>query len=102
MTLNLKRLIGVKQAVLVHLDLVGIHPFVDGNDRISRLLMNFILMKQSYFPAVILKNNRKRYYDSLDKDYKGQSGKRQSALMPWKTIFSLLSQINPRSAFRLH
>lgn len=62
----------VEQAALAHLDLVGIHPFVDGNGRTSRLLMNLILMKQGYFPAVILKNDRKRYYDALEKGHKGQ------------------------------
>lgn len=60
----------VEQAALVHLDLVGIHPFVDGNGRTSRLLMNLILMKQGYFPAIILKNDRKRYHDTLDKGHK--------------------------------
>ncbi|MBW1892619.1 MAG: Fic family protein [Deltaproteobacteria bacterium] len=61
----------VKQAALAHLDLVGIHPFVDGNGRTSRLLMNLILMKQGYFPAIILKNDRKRYYTTLDKGHRG-------------------------------
>ncbi len=62
----------VEQAALAHLDLVGIHPFVDGNGRTSRLLMNLILMKQGYFPAIILKNDRKRYYDTLDKGHNGK------------------------------
>jgi cell filamentation protein, protein adenylyltransferase len=62
----------VVQAALAHLDLVGIHPFVDGNGRTSRLLMNLILMKSGYFPAIILKNDRQRYYNSLDKGHKGQ------------------------------
>jgi Fic family protein len=62
----------VKQAALAHLELVGIHPFVDGNGRTSRLLMNLVLMKQGYFPAIILKNDRKRYYDTLDKGHKGR------------------------------
>ena len=34
--------------------------------------MNLILMKQGYFPAIILKNDRKRYYDTLDKGHKGR------------------------------
>ncbi|MBU1342612.1 MAG: Fic family protein [Proteobacteria bacterium] len=62
----------VEQAALAHLDLVGIHPFVDGNGRTSRLLMNLILMKHSYFPAIILKNDRKRYYTALDKGHSGK------------------------------
>lgn len=63
----------VEQAALAHLDLVGIHPFVDGNGRTSRLLMNLILLKKGYFPAVILKNDRKRYYDALEKGHKGKT-----------------------------
>lgn len=62
----------VEQAALAHLDLVGIHPFVDGNGRTSRLLMNLILMKHGYFPAIILKNDRKRYYTTLDKGHSGK------------------------------
>lgn len=60
-------------ASLAHLDLVGIHPFVDGNGRTSRLLMNLMLMKNGYFPAVILKNDRKKYYDTLEKGQKGKT-----------------------------
>jgi Fic family protein len=63
----------VEQAALAHLDLVGIHPFVDGNGRTSRLLMNLILLKKGYFPAIILKNDRKRYYDTLEKGHKGKT-----------------------------
>lgn len=62
----------LEQAALAHLDLVGIHPFVDGNGRTSRLLMNLILMKHGYFPAIILKNDRRRYYTSLDKGHSGK------------------------------
>ncbi len=62
----------VEQAALAHLDLVGIHPFVDGNGRTSRLLMNLILMKHGYCPAIILKNDRMRYYGALDKGHRGQ------------------------------
>ncbi len=63
----------VVQAALAHLDLVGIHPFVDGNGRTSRLLMNLILMKHGYFPAIILKNDRKRYYNTLEGGHKGKT-----------------------------
>ncbi len=62
----------VEQAALAHLDLVSIHPFVDGNGRTARLLMNLILLKQGYFPAIILKNDRKKYYDILEKGHKGK------------------------------
>lgn len=62
----------VEQAALAHLDLVRIHPFVDGNGRTARLLMNLILLKQGYFPAIILKNDRKKYFDILEKGHQGK------------------------------
>ena len=42
------------------------HPFVDGNGRSGRLLLNFELMKAGYPPAIIQKEDRLAYYDSLD------------------------------------
>ena len=68
-----KKIHPVEHAAIAHLDFVGIHPFVDGNGRTSRLLMNLILMRRGYFPAVILKNDRKRYYDVLEKGHKGHT-----------------------------
>ncbi len=57
----------VERAALLHIIFVGIHPFVDGNGRTSRLLLNFELMKNGY-PAVVIRNeNRLAYYTALDK-----------------------------------
>lgn len=63
----------VAQAALAHFELVSIHPFVDGNGRTARLLMNLILLKNGYVPAVILKNDRKKYYDTLEKGHRGET-----------------------------
>ena len=60
----------VIQAAMAHFELVSIHPFVDGNGRTARLLMNLILIKNGYFPAIILKNDRKKYYDALEKGHR--------------------------------
>ncbi|CAA6822536.1 MAG: Cell filamentation protein Fic [uncultured Sulfurovum sp.] len=38
----------IERACRVHVDFVGIHPFIDGNGRTSRLLMNFELMKSGF------------------------------------------------------
>ena len=57
----------VELAALMHHKLVHIHPFFDGNGRVGRILMNVILMREGYPLAVILKNDRKKYYDSLAK-----------------------------------
>jgi len=62
----------VVQAALAHFHFVAIHPFVDGNGRSARLLMNLILMKNDFPPAVILKNDRKKYYDVLESAHSGK------------------------------
>ncbi len=56
----------VERAARVHVDFVGIHPFVDGNGRTSRLLMNLELMKSGYPPVVIAVEQRLAYYQALD------------------------------------
>ena len=56
----------IERAAKVHADFVGIHPFIDGNGRTSRLLMNLELMKVGYPPCVITVENRLAYYEALD------------------------------------
>ncbi|KIL51377.1 cell division protein Fic [Jeotgalibacillus alimentarius] len=56
----------VERAAILHAKFVGVHPFVDGNGRTSRLLMNFELMKNGYPPVVIKVENRLAYYEALD------------------------------------
>ncbi|MED6267539.1 hypothetical protein CHARACLAT_013298 [Characodon lateralis] len=56
----------VEYAALAHYKLVYIHPFVDGNGRTSRLLMNLVLMQARYPPITIRKEQRAEYYASLD------------------------------------
>ena len=55
------------QAALLHGELVKIHPFIDGNGRTSRLLMNLVLMNKGYNPVIIKKESRLKYYEALDK-----------------------------------
>jgi Fic family protein len=55
----------VKSAML-HAIFVGIHPFIDGNGRTSRLLLNFELMKAGYPPIIIEVKDRIAYYNALD------------------------------------
>lgn len=56
----------VARATLIHGEFVKIHPFIDGNGRTSRLLLNFELMKNGYPPIIIKNEERVRYYDVLD------------------------------------
>jgi len=55
----------IKRAALVHHRLVAIYPFIDGNDRTARLMMNLLLMRDSYPPTIIMKANRRQYYRIL-------------------------------------
>ena len=57
---------GFLNAAVAHAWLVYIHPFADGNGRAARLLMNLMLMRYGYPIAIIAKEDRIRYYDSLE------------------------------------
>lgn len=57
----------IEHSALAHYKFVEIHPFVDGNGRTARLLMNLILMSKGYPPAIILMRERVAYYNSLKK-----------------------------------
>lgn len=58
-------------AVATHAWFVTIHPFIDGNGRVARLLMNLILMRHGYPIAVITREDRQRYYDALEESQSG-------------------------------
>lgn len=62
----------VDYAALAHFKLVDIHPFIDGNGRTARLLMNLVLMNRGYPPTVILKTDRQKYYQTLDLAHRGE------------------------------
>jgi Fic family protein len=55
----------VELAALAHHRLAAIHPFVDGNGRTARLVMNLILFRHGYPPTVLLRANRRGYYQAL-------------------------------------
>ena len=53
-------------ASLLHAEFVKIHPFIDGNGRTARLLMNFEAMRSGYPPIIIKVKDRLKYYEALD------------------------------------
>lgn len=57
----------VELATDAHYRLVSIHPFVDGNGRTARLLMNMILLMSGYPAAIIRKRDRLKYISALEK-----------------------------------
>ena len=67
--INQSRLHPVLLAAELHERLVTIHPFIDGNGRTARLVMNLILLKNGYPLAIIGGDyeNRMAYYDALEK-----------------------------------
>ncbi|BCD99222.1 Fic family protein [Marinagarivorans cellulosilyticus] len=56
----------LESAARLHVDFVKIHPFIDGNGRTARLLMNFELMRNGLLPVVIQVKDRLAYYEALD------------------------------------
>jgi len=62
-----RKLHTLELASLIHLKLISIQPFADGNSRISRLMMNWILWKKNYPLVDIPIEDLENYYDALDK-----------------------------------
>ena len=56
----------IELAAWTHAEFVRIHPFVDGNGRTSRLLMNYQLMINGYLPVSVDKEDRLDYYNALE------------------------------------
>jgi Fic family protein len=56
----------IELAAWTHAEFVRIHPFVDGNGRTSRLLMNYHLLSQGFLPVSIEKEDRLEYYNALE------------------------------------
>lgn len=61
-----KEMNDIELAAWTHAEFVRIHPFLDGNGRTSRLLMNYQLMGKGFLPIYIAKEDRLAYYNALD------------------------------------
>lgn len=56
----------IELAAWTNAEFVRIHPFIDGNGRTSRLLMNYQLLSQGFLPVSIEKEDRLEYYNALE------------------------------------
>lgn len=64
--INQEKLNPIELAAWTHAEFVRIHPFIDGNGRTSRLIMNYQLMKNGFLPINIKVEDRLEYYNALD------------------------------------
>jgi Fic family protein len=63
-----------EQLALAHSDFERIHPFLDGNGRTGRLVLNLLLVRLGYPPAIIYKGERRRYLAALRRADQGDMG----------------------------
>jgi len=55
----------LKKAAVIHHQFVWIHPFSDGNGRVTRLVTNLFFMQEGYPPVVLKQEERNIYYQAL-------------------------------------
>lgn len=65
----------IERVALFHLEFEGIHPFIDGNGRTGRLILNLDLIRNGYPPINVKFSDRKRYYDAFDAFYRDNNSK---------------------------
>ena len=71
----------IERIARFHLEFEGIHPFIDGNGRTGRLIMNLDLIRNGY-PAINVKfADRKKYYDAFDAYYRDGNAKEMTELI---------------------
>ncbi|HIP02000.1 MAG TPA: Fic family protein, partial [Campylobacterales bacterium] len=68
---NIDKIHPIAVASILHYNLVRIHAFDDGNGRGARILMNLVLIKKGFFPAVIKTERKRKYLEAIHEADKG-------------------------------
>ena len=76
-----------------HYRLVNIHPWADGNGRMSRLVMNMIQYEYAIVPSIVKKEKRKQYISSLEQSEEAEDSKKFKTFMLQHHCDNLLKQI---------
>lgn len=71
----------IKRVARMHLMFENIHPFVDGNGRIGRVLNNFVLIREGYVPINIKFIDRDEYYNALREFDTNRASKRMEKIV---------------------
>lgn len=71
----------IERIARFHLEFEGIHPFIDGNGRTGRLILNLDLIRNGYPPINVKFTDRKRYYDAFDAYYRDNDVSKMIALI---------------------
>ena len=71
----------IERIARFHLEFEGIHPFIDGNGRTGRLIINLDLIRNGYPPINVKFTDRKRYYEAFDTYYRDNDASKMTALI---------------------
>ena len=71
----------IERIARFHLEFEGIHPFIDGNGRTGRLILNLDLIRNGYPPINVRFTDRKLYYEVFDAYYRDNDASKMTALI---------------------
>lgn len=93
---TISKLHPIEQAALFHLKFEGVHPFVDGNGRTGRLILNLLLMQNGYPPISVKFADRKKYYEAFDAYYRDGNSREMVELVMHYTQEQICRLLNLR------